>query len=59
MHKNNKAPLKNDVFDEFTPQERALIKVRLLAWAIERRVKNIFKGIKNTFYISQPIKEEK
>jgi len=51
MDKNNKAPLKNDVFDEFTPQERALIKARLLAWAIERRVKNIYQGIKNTFYI--------
>tara|TARA_R100000808_G_C2058279_1_gene90820 strand:- start:239 stop:397 length:159 start_codon:yes stop_codon:yes gene_type:complete len=51
MHKNNKAPLKNDVFDEFTKKERALIKARLLAWAIERRVKNIYQGIKKTFYI--------
>lgn len=59
MHKNNKAPLKNDVFDEFTPQERALIKARLLCWGIERRVKNLFQGIKNTFYISPPIKESK
>lgn len=49
MQKTNKKPLKNEVFEEFSKGERAIIKTRLLGFALERRAKRFFKGLKNKF----------
>jgi hypothetical protein len=44
---NNIEPLKNG---EFSERELRALKIRLFLYAIERRAKRFFQGIKNRFY---------
>lgn len=47
---NNKEPLKNP-FQELSERDQRILKAKLLAYAIERRVKKYFQGIKNALYV--------